>query len=73
MKSDWFKSSRSGANGASCVELSQDGDMIQVRDSKDRTGPVLTFTPAEWAASYLSAFEDVVRSRASAAAGAPSR
>lgn len=26
------------------------GDAVAVRDSKDRTGPVLVFTPAEWSA-----------------------
>jgi glycosyltransferase involved in cell wall biosynthesis len=30
-------------------------------------------TPSEWAARYLAAFEEAVRSRASAAAGVPSR
>jgi hypothetical protein len=44
----WTKSSHSDAGG-SCVEVrrSQDGD-IQVRDSKNPSGPVLTFTPSQW-------------------------
>lgn len=47
---DWKKSSRSGGNGGNCVEVRRHGQAIQVRDSKDRGGPVLTFTPAEWEA-----------------------
>jgi Domain of unknown function (DUF397) len=42
----WRKSSYSGSNG--CVEVAfVDGD-VAVRDSKDRQGPVLLFTPVEW-------------------------
>jgi len=47
---DWKKSSRSGGNDGNCVEVRRHGQAIQVRDSKDRSGPVLTFTPAEWEA-----------------------
>ncbi len=43
----WRKSSRSGNNGA-CVEVRDQGDGVAVRDSKNHTGPVLTFTPDEW-------------------------
>jgi hypothetical protein len=45
----WRKASASGANG--CVEVAPlpDGG-VAVRDSKDATGPVLSFTPLEWAA-----------------------
>jgi hypothetical protein len=45
----WRKSTRSGGNGA-CVEVAFVGDVVAVRDSKDRGGPVLVFTPREWAA-----------------------
>jgi hypothetical protein len=45
----WRKSSRSGSNGA-CVEVRDQGAAVQVRDSKDREGPVLAFTAAEWEA-----------------------
>jgi hypothetical protein len=46
----WFKSSYSSANGQ-CVECAHlsDGSMA-VRDSKDREGPTLGFTPDEWRA-----------------------
>ena len=45
----WRKSTRSGSNGQ-CVEARRMGNMVQVRDSKNRSGPVLSFTLAEWAA-----------------------
>jgi hypothetical protein len=45
----WRKSSYSGGNGGGCVEVARDlPGIVAVRDSKDRSGPVLTFTPAEW-------------------------
>lgn len=44
----WRKSTRSGANG--CVEVKFAGERISIRDSKSRRGPVLNFTPLEWAA-----------------------
>jgi len=46
----WRKSSFSGGNGGDCVEVATLADGIAMRDSKDRTGPVLTFAPDEWAA-----------------------
>jgi len=45
----WRKSTRSGSNGQ-CVEARRMGDTIQLRDSKDPSGPVLSFTPGQWAA-----------------------
>jgi hypothetical protein len=45
----WRKSSYSGGNGGNCLEVARNlPGIVAVRDSKDRTGPVLTFTPAEW-------------------------
>lgn len=44
----WRKSSRSGMNG--CVEVAFADGRIALRDSKDRKGPVLVFTPQEWEA-----------------------
>jgi hypothetical protein len=48
---DWRKSSYSSGNGGAWVEVADlpDGRRA-IRDSKDRPGPVLIFTPAEWAA-----------------------
>jgi hypothetical protein len=42
----WIKSSYSGSE-ANCVEVAV-RDRVAVRDTKDRTGPVLRFTPAAW-------------------------
>ena len=43
----WQKATRSAHNGA-CVEVRGTNDEIQVRDSKNPSGSVLSFTPAEW-------------------------
>lgn len=43
----WIKSSFS-ADSATCVEVHFGPDAVLVRDSKDRTGPVLSFTFGEW-------------------------
>lgn len=46
----WVKAEMSGSSG-NCVEQRRHGDTIEVRDTKDRgIGPVLRFTPAEFAA-----------------------
>ncbi|WP_434741078.1 DUF397 domain-containing protein [Micromonospora sp. SH-82] len=45
----WFTSSRSANNG-DCVECAYLPDLVAVRDSKDRSGPSLIFTPRQWAA-----------------------
>lgn len=44
----WIKATASGGNGGSCVEVRRHDEMIEVRDTKDREGPVLRFTAAEW-------------------------
>ena len=43
----WRKSSYSGNGGGNCVEVGK-GDRVLVRDTKDRFGPVLRFSPAAW-------------------------
>lgn len=44
----WRKSSFSNGGGA-CVEVASNvPGIVGVRDSKDKDGPVLTFTPEEW-------------------------
>ena len=47
----WRKSSYSANGGASCVEVASNlPGIVAVRDSKDREGPKLGFTPGEWRA-----------------------
>ncbi|MEV6692956.1 DUF397 domain-containing protein [Micromonospora sp. NPDC051196] len=47
----WRKSTRSSSNGGDCVEVADNlPGVVGVRDSKDPTGPALTFTPAAWRA-----------------------
>ncbi|WP_089157355.1 DUF397 domain-containing protein [Micromonospora sp. NBS 11-29] len=47
----WRTSTRSGSNGGSCVEVADNlPGVVGVRDSKDRSGPALTFAPASWRA-----------------------
>jgi len=43
----WRKSSYSD-NGGECVEVAEDTRRVLVRDTKDRTGPMLRFTPEAW-------------------------
>ncbi|MBF6356708.1 DUF397 domain-containing protein [Nocardia higoensis] len=51
----WFKSSYSQA-AQECVEVAfLDGGSVAVRDSKNRTGPALVFTSAEWTAFLAGA------------------
>jgi hypothetical protein len=48
---NWRKSSRSGSNGGNCVEVADNlADRVLVRDSKDPSGPTLTFGPDAWRA-----------------------
>ncbi|MBG6065175.1 DUF397 domain-containing protein [Micromonospora ureilytica] len=45
----WRKSTRSGDNGGDCVEVAMNlAEVVAVRDSKDSTGPLLTFTARAW-------------------------
>ncbi|MET8280695.1 DUF397 domain-containing protein [Micromonospora sp. NPDC005174] len=44
----WRKSTRSN-NGGDCVEVADNiPGVVGLRDSKDPTGPVLTFDPSVW-------------------------
>lgn len=48
---DWRKSTRSGNGGSDCVEVATNlSGVVGVRDSKDRSGPVLTFGAEAWRA-----------------------
>jgi len=46
---DWRKSSYSGANGGSCVEVAS-ADGVAIRDTTDRDGATLAFSARAWAA-----------------------
>ncbi|EXU68233.1 hypothetical protein Z951_10905 [Streptomyces sp. PRh5] len=48
----WRRSSYSGPEGNECVEVADLRTHIAVRDSKNTTGPVLTF-PADAFASFV--------------------
>jgi hypothetical protein len=53
----WRKSSHSGGNGGSCVEVAGLADKrIAVRDSKNE-GPVMIFTAVEWR-SFIGGVKD---------------
>ena len=53
----WRTSTYSGTNGA-CVEVARNlTDVVAVRDSKGRDGPVLAFSPEEWQA-FTAAVKD---------------
>ncbi|MFF4605775.1 DUF397 domain-containing protein [Streptomyces sp. NPDC001339] len=45
----WFKSSYSSGEGGACVEVAACADTVHVRDSKEKSGPTLSFSPEEWA------------------------
>jgi hypothetical protein len=46
--SQWRKSSYSSSN-ANCVEVRSETQVIDVRDSKNPDGPVLSFGSEDWA------------------------
>lgn len=52
----WRKSTKSANNGG-CVEVADLDDVVAVRDSKNPTGPALTFAGAEWD-TFLAAIAD---------------
>ncbi|MCG3040690.1 DUF397 domain-containing protein [Streptomyces fenghuangensis] len=45
---DWFKSSYSGTQGDSCVEVAIDGQAVHVRDSKDLARPAFKVGREGW-------------------------
>jgi hypothetical protein len=47
MESNWRTSSYSADNGGACVEVAS-AEAVLVRDTTDRSGPVLTFTAGAW-------------------------
>ena len=54
----WRTSTWSGTNGnGECVEVRLTPLVVQVRNSKDRAGPVVEFTHPEWRAFLAGARE----------------
>ncbi|WAU79446.1 DUF397 domain-containing protein [Streptomyces sp. Qhu-G9] len=52
----WFKSSYSGGNETECVECTDIGDHLYVRDSKCADSPVVTVRASAWRA-FIRALE----------------
>lgn len=46
----WRKSSYSSSPDGDCVEIAACPGTVHVRDSKDKEGPQLAFSPVQWAA-----------------------
>jgi Domain of unknown function (DUF397) len=44
---NWRKSQASADSGG-CVQIASTGHTVLVRDSGNLSGPLLTFTPAQW-------------------------
>jgi Domain of unknown function (DUF397) len=44
----WRTSTYSNGSGGNCIEVADGEPHVRVRDSKDREGPVLTFSAAAW-------------------------
>ncbi|MFI6065772.1 DUF397 domain-containing protein [Micromonospora sp. NPDC051227] len=45
----WRTPTRSTDSGGNCIEVADNlPGVVLVRDSKDRSGPTLTFAPAAW-------------------------
>jgi Domain of unknown function (DUF397) len=56
-RAQWRKSSYSGDEGGNCVEVASNrSGVVAVRDSKNPTGPALTFPPGTWSA-FVSALK----------------
>ncbi|MGW1878483.1 DUF397 domain-containing protein [Streptomyces sp. NPDC001975] len=59
-ESAWSKSSYSSGEGGECVEVAEADGTVRIRDSKARSGPVLTVTPRAWAGFVGLAAEQAV-------------
>jgi hypothetical protein len=44
----WRKASYSSNGGANCIEVADGDNRVLVRDTKDRAGVVLRFSPVTW-------------------------
>jgi hypothetical protein len=54
----WYKSSYSSGDSGDCIEIAVCPGTVHVRDSKDRQGPQLDFSPTAWGdfVSFASEF-----------------
>jgi hypothetical protein len=59
-ESAWSKSSYSSGEGGECVEVADAAGTIHIRDSKVRSGPVLTVAPDAWAGLVRLAADQTV-------------
>jgi hypothetical protein len=59
-ESAWFTSTHSSGEGGECVEVAYSTGAVHIRDSKDRSGPVLTVTPQAWAGLVRLAADQAV-------------
>ncbi|TDQ44179.1 DUF397 domain-containing protein [Actinorugispora endophytica] len=50
MEPNWRTSSYTGPNGGNCVEVAGTGDVVLVRDTKNRALGHLSFVAGEWSA-----------------------
>ena len=58
----WRTSTRSGDTGGACIEVADNlPGVVLVRDSKDRSGPTLSFAPAAWRGFIADAAQDPSR------------
>lgn len=48
-EANWRKSTYSGGQGGECVEVASTPGHVAVRDTTDRAGETLAFTPDAWA------------------------
>ncbi|MEY8043203.1 DUF397 domain-containing protein [Saccharopolyspora cebuensis] len=52
----WRKSSRSSGGASNCVEVGFSGEVVGVRDTKDRAAGYFTTTGAQWS-RFLAAIK----------------
>ncbi len=45
---NWRKSNYSSSNGGECVEVADNGSRILIRDTKNKAGAILRFSPDAW-------------------------
>lgn len=69
---NWRKSSYSSGNGGECVEVASTG-VVLVRDTTDRSGPVVAFTTAAWEAFTAKMKEAELDPRATPRVANPAR